>query len=410
MTMPSARATDLVERQSTSSKPTFATLGVAPDLVQALTRAGITDPFPVQTATLPDALAGRDVCGKAQTGSGKTLAFGIPIVQLTRQARPGRPAALILAPTRELAQQITMVLMPYAKVRGLTIQAVYGGVSMHRQIQAFRGIVDIVVATPGRLNDLLDQKAVAVSEIEMVVLDEADQMADMGFLPQVDRILSRLHGPAQTLLYSATLDDAVSVLVSRYQRDPVSHEIEQSTESLDNVEQRFVRVVPDNKIQTTAKLCREVVRSLIFVRTQRAADRVAQQLEREGVGAGRIHGGMSQPQRERVLRGFAAGTIPTLVATNVAARGIHVTGVDAVIHYDMPEDYKTYVHRSGRTGRAGASGLVVTLVLPHEERDAARLQGDGAAGYRAPAQSRGPRVAAGGRPYRPAARSYQAHR
>ncbi|MSQ61129.1 MAG: DEAD/DEAH box helicase [Dehalococcoidia bacterium] len=395
-----------------SPTPTFAMLGVAPDLVQVLTRAGITDPFPVQAATLPDALAGRDVCGKAETGSGKTLAFGIPVVQLARQARPGRPSSLILAPTRELALQITTVLTPYAAARGLRLLAVYGGVSMHRQIQAFRGVIDIVVATPGRLNDLLDQNAVAVSDVEMVVLDEADQMADMGFLPQVDRILRRLHGPAQTLLFSATLDDAVSVLVSRYQRDPVHHEIEQSTLTLDNVEQRFVRVTPENKIQTAAKLCRDVVRSLIFVRTQRAADRVAQQLEHEGVGAGRIHGGMSQPQRERVLRGFSAGTIPTLVATNVAARGIHVSGVDTVIHFDMPDDYKTYVHRSGRTGRAGASGLVVTLVLPHEERDAARLQVGDAAAYRGPEMpQRGMRGSPTRRPpYRASAGAYATRR
>ena len=368
-----ATASD-VEATPPTAGATFAELGVAEDLVRALDRAGILEPFPIQELALPDILAGRDVCGKARTGSGKTLAFGIPLIQHAERGTPRKPRSLILVPTRELARQITGVLAPYARVRGLKLCAVYGGASMSQQIQAFRASVDIVIATPGRLNDLLDRNEVSVAEVSQVVLDEADQMADMGFLPQVQRILSRLQGRAQTLLFSATLDDAVSVLARRYQHDPVRHEVDEATEATDAVEERFIRVELNEKVRTAAQLGKESGRTLIFSRTQRGAERLAKQLQMEGVSAACIHGGLSQSQRDRVLGAFAKGTIPVLVATNLAARGLHIEAIDLVIHYDLPDDYKTYVHRSGRTARAGATGQVVTLVLPHERRDGDRLQ------------------------------------
>ena len=354
--------------------PTFATLGVAHDLVRVLERSGISEPFPIQAMTLPDAIAGRDVCGKAQTGSGKTLAFGLAVVQRTRRAQPRRPQSLILVPTRELANQVATVLAPYAGARNLRLSAIYGGVSMVRQIQALRAGLDLVVATPGRLNDLLDRGEVSVAEVEQVVLDEADQMADMGFLPQVERILRRIKGRPQTLLFSATLDDAVQGLVKRYQHDPVRHDVISATATVESLEQRFVAVAAADKVRLAASLVRDTARALIFVRTQRGAERLAKQLALEGVNVGRIHGRLSQSQRERVLAAFTAGTVPVLVATNVAARGLHVDDISIVVHYDLPDDYKTYIHRSGRTARAGASGQVVTLVEPQAAGDASRLQ------------------------------------
>jgi superfamily II DNA/RNA helicase len=354
---------------------TFESLGIRDDLVTTLQANGILTPFPVQILTIPDALAGHDVCGKAKTGSGKTLAFGLPLIERTegRSARR-RPQSLVLVPTRELANQITDALAPLAETRELWLTAIYGGVSMFRQIQALRAGVDIVVATPGRLNDLLERDELSLNDIRFVVIDEADQMADMGFLPQVERILSRIDVKPQTLLFSATLDGAIGELVRKYQTDPVRHEVASEAVTVDTLTQRFVGTTSEDKVQTVARICAGAHRALVFVRTTHGADRLVQHLEREGLRGAAIHGRLAQSRRERTLAAFADGTTPVLVATNVAARGLHVDGVDVVVHYDPPEDAKTYLHRSGRTARAGEDGLVVTLVLRQEARDVMRLQ------------------------------------
>ena len=351
----------------------FQALGLPAGLEAELNRQGITEPFPIQALTMADALAGRDVSGKAQTGSGKTLAFGLPLVVRTRPARPRRPHALVLVPTRELANQVADELAPFAAERGLWLTAIYGGVSMVRQIKALRSGIDIVIATPGRLNDLLEQRELSVADVGFVVLDEADQMADMGFLPQVERILTQIEGKPQTLLFSATLDGAVGSLVRRYQQDPVFREVPQTVELIDAMDQRFIGVTSEDRVAVTADICAGAKRALLFVSTTRGADRLVKQLEQEGLNAAAIHGRVAQNKRERVLAAFTKGVTPILVATNVAARGIHVDSVDVVVHYDPPEDAKVYEHRSGRTARAGDRGLVVTLVLPEHERDITRL-------------------------------------
>lgn len=353
---------------------TFTSLGIAPDLVATLLEAGIDAPFPVQVMTIPDALAGRDVCGKAKTGSGKTLAFGLPLVQRTRSSARRRPRGLVLVPTRELANQVTEELVPLVSVRGLWITAIYGGVSMNRQIRALHEGVDIVVATPGRLNDLLQQGELSLEDVATVVLDEADQMADMGFLPQVERILAHVPGDAQTLLFSATLDGAVGALVRKYQHDPVHHEVASPTITVDELEQRFIGVTSETKIAVAARILAGAPRALVFVRTTHGADRLVRQLEREGLRPIAIHGRMSQAKRERALAAFTRGTSPVLVATNVAARGLHVDGIDLVLNFDPPEDHKVYLHRSGRTARAGEGGMVVTLVLREEESEMASIE------------------------------------
>ena len=347
----------------------FAALGLSRDIVAALAARDITSPFPIQALTIPDALAGRDVCGKAQTGSGKTLAFGLPLIERTANSAPRKPRALVLVPTRELASQVVRELAPLAAGRRVRIAAVYGGASLNRQADCLRAGVDIVVATPGRLFDLLERGALTLVDVASVVLDEADQMADMGFLPQVERILARIERQHQTLLFSATLDGAVDQLVRRYQHDPVFHAVAEAAESAPAITHRFVGVAEADRVAVAAEIAAGPERTLMFVRTQRGADRLAKQLAAEGVSAGVIHGGLSQPQRERALRAFSSGFAPVLVATNVAARGIHVDGIDIVVHHDPPEDAKTYLHRSGRTARAGASGLVVTLVSPEQLRD-----------------------------------------
>lgn len=351
------------------SAVSFASIGIAPDLVATLAKAGIASPFPVQAATIPDVLAGRDVSGKARTGSGKTLAFGLPLIMRTRRAEPRRPRAVVLVPTRELASQVVDNLSPLAATRGLRIAAIVGGVSLPGQRQRLRGGVDIVVATPGRLNDLLEREDASMADVEIAVLDEADQMADLGFLPQVRRILDRIGRSHQTLLFSATLDGEVDALVRRYQHEPVRHEVPTPEEEETAMLHRFVGVEEAHRVAVTARIAAGPERTLLFVRTQRGADRLARQLDGAGVRAGVIHGGLSQPRRERALADFARGRVPVLVATNIAARGIHVDGVDTVVHHDPPEDAKTYLHRSGRTARAGASGLVVTLVGPEQRRD-----------------------------------------
>lgn len=364
----SARTDDL------ASLVTFASLGVADDLAKILANGGITSPFPVQEMTIPDALAGRDVCGKAKTGSGKTLAFGLPLIQGLERARPRHPRAMVLVPTRELANQVGDELAPLAAARGMWLTTVYGGVSMGRQIRALREGVELIVATPGRLNDLLERGELRLTDISMVVLDEADQMADMGFLPQVERILGQIEGKPQTLLFSATLDGAIGTLIRKYQDNPAQHEVASDTATVDTLEQRFIGVTRDTKPEVAARLCGAANRAIVFVRTTHGADRVARQLGQFGLKAAPIHGRLSQNKRERTLADFSRGNAPVLVATNVAARGLHVDGVDLVIHFDPPEDHKVYLHRSGRTARAGEQGMVVTLVQPEEQRDIASIQ------------------------------------
>ncbi len=354
--------------------PTFRDLGVPADLAAVLDQRGITAPFPVQAATLPDALAGRDIAGKAPTGSGKTLAFGIPLVVRATHGRPRRPHALVLAPTRELAAQIESELRPLAAVRGLTVAAFYGGVGFGKQLTALRKGVDIAVACPGRLADLVQRRECRLDEIDLVVIDEADRMADMGFLPEVRRLLDQVRPDRQTLLFSATLDDDVAVLVRHYQKDPARHEVGPLHQGPDRTEHHFWHARDDERVDLTARLVQHHGSTIVFCRTKRRADRLTRQLDKAGVSAAAIHGDRSQAQRERALDAFTRGKVEALVATDVAARGIHVTDVACVVHYDLPGDDKDYVHRSGRTGRAGATGTVVTLVSGEHRKAATRLQ------------------------------------
>jgi superfamily II DNA/RNA helicase len=352
---------------------TFESLGVSPELTRALANEGIVSAFPIQALTVADALAGRDVCGKAKTGSGKTLAFGVPLLQRAKATldatgprqlrRPARPLALVLLPTRELAVQVHDVLAPLAKKLGLRAVAVYGGADIDRQVSKLRKGVEIVIATPGRLIDLGDRGEVSVGDLETLVLDEADRMADMGFMPQVEWVLRRLEQPHQTLLFSATLDGAVDRLVKRYLSDPVFHEVASATQTVTLMEHRFIQVHQMDKVKVAAAICRNQEKSLVFVRTKRGADRLVEHLGKEGVKAAAIHGDLRQVNRERALSDFSNGSLPVLVATDVAARGLHIEGVDAVIHFDPPEDHKAYLHRSGRTARAGKAGVVVSLAL-----------------------------------------------
>jgi superfamily II DNA/RNA helicase len=353
---------------------TFATLGVDGDLVAALEQRGIATPFPIQALTIADALAGRDVCGKAKTGSGKTLAFGLPILQSVETADPRKPRALVLVPTRELATQVAEELGPLGETRQVRVLAVYGGANLETQTKALNKGAEIVVATPGRMIDLLDRKAVELSDIETVVIDEADRMADMGFMPQVEWILRHTTRRHQTLLFSATLDGATQGLIDRYQHDPVRHEVASREVTVEEMEHRFLLVHEMDKVKVAAAISRSASRTMIFSRTKRGADRLVKQLGAEGVKAAAIHGDLRQQMRERALADFIAGKLPVLVATDVAARGIHVDDVEIVIHYDPPEDHKGYLHRSGRTARAGESGLVVTLVLWDQELEVRRLQ------------------------------------
>ena len=352
------------------SVPTFLALGVPPRLAAELAERGITAPFPIQAATLPDALAGRDVCGRAPTGSGKTIAFGIPLVvhAATTKTAPRRPSALVLVPTRELAAQVATELTALAGRRGPTVLAVYGGVGFRPQIDRLRKGVDIVVACPGRLADLVQQGHVHLDDVRTVVLDEADRMADMGFLPEVRRLLDRVRPDRQTLLFSATLDGDVDVLITRYQRDPVVHEVVTDADAPAN-RHIFWQLDRADRVCVTAEVVNRQWPAIVFCRTKHGADRIAKQLAREGVAAAAIHGDRSQGQRERALAAFASGKVQALVATDVAARGIHVDDVAAVVHFDLPASAKDYLHRSGRTGRAGAAGIVVSLV-GHDAQDA----------------------------------------
>ncbi len=335
---------------------TFARLGLPDPLVRALVDRNVVEPFPVQAVTIPDALARRDVCGKAPTGSGKTLAFGLPLLAMVGKASPFEPRSLVLAPTRELAEQIKRELVPLAKAMHRQVLAVYGGVGYGPQKSALRRGVDVLVATPGRLEDLIDQKVVKLSQVDIVVVDEADRMADMGFLPAVRRILDRTSRKRQTLLFSATLDGDIKVLSRDYQRDPVRHEAEPLTPTTSEANHYFWLVQHNDRIQHVVDLVETAGSSIVFTRTRHRADRVAKQIMGLGVEAVSLHGGRSQSQRTRALAAFASGRAQVLVATDVAARGIHIDEVASVIHFDPPEDAKAYLHRSGRTARAGGNG------------------------------------------------------
>ena len=351
----------------------FSDFALPDALVEVLASQGITTPLPIQAMTIADALAGRDVSAKAPTGSGKTLAFALPVAATVRHCAPKKPQALVLVPTRELALQISDVLAPLLQAQGRRVAVVYGGVSYERQRKALRSGADVVVACPGRLEDLMQAGTIRLSEVRTVVLDEADRMADMGFLPAVRRILDATAPNRQTLLFSATLDGDVDVLVRRYQKDPVRHEVVNDADDLGRVTHAFHHVAHADRADALAALAGAATSSIIFVRTKHSADRVATKLARAGVAAQAIHGGRSQAQRERTLKAFRAGRVHALVATDVAARGIHVDDVSTVIHYDLPESPKDYVHRSGRTARAGADGTVVALVTPEQRQIAASL-------------------------------------
>src|SRR4051794_13296866 len=351
--------------------PTFAELGAPADLADHLATCGIFTAFDIQTQALPPALSGRDICGRAPTGSGKTLAFGIPIVQRVHKAKPRKPKALILAPTRELATQISDELKPLLKLRGRTIATFFGGVSFGPQMTALHRGVDVAVACPGRLADLVRRNAISLDDVEIVVVDEADRMADMGFLPEVRKILDMARSDRQTLLFSATLDNAVDVLVRNYQRDPVRCQVAEPTKEEDRNAHHFVDMMKAERVQHTVDLVVEHGSTMVFCRTKHGADRLAKQLISAGVSAVAIHGNRSQAQRERALASFSSRRVQVLVATDVAARGIHVDDVACVVHFDVPADEKDYLHRSGRTGRAGATGVVVSLVT---EDDGAKIR------------------------------------
>jgi superfamily II DNA/RNA helicase len=340
----------------------FTDLGVSADLSSRLAEHGVTEPFPIQAATIPAALAGRDICGRAPTGSGKTLAFGIPLVSRVGKAKPSRPRALILAPTRELAGQIERALVPLAATRQRRVAALYGGVGFGSQLSALRRGADIIVATPGRLADLIERRQADLTDVEIVVVDEADRMADMGFLPEVRRLLDRVRPDRQTYLFSATLDGEVDVLIRHYQRDPFLHEVETPEGEADLRQHLFWKTSRDQRATMAAQVVARHTSTVVFCRTKRGADRLARQLGQAGLAVAAIHGDRSQAQREKALAAFSTGRVQALVATDVAARGIHVDAVGCVLHFDPPEDEKAYVHRSGRTGRAGAGGTVLSLV------------------------------------------------
>ncbi len=353
--------------------PTFADLGVPAHLCARLDDLGITEPFPVQAATLPDALAGRDVCGKAPTGSGKTIAFGLPMLARIEQAAPRRPKGLVLVPTRELAAQVQDQLLALCIGTNTDVLAVYGGAGMDRQMKALARGVEIVVATPGRLKDLLERGTLRLDDVNLVVVDEADRMADMGFLPEVRRLLDLTNAKRQTMLFSATLDGDVDVLVRRYQTNPVHHEAV-SIEEQGEVTHRFWSVSHADRIQVATAVVERSWPAIIFSRTRHGAERLSRQLKKAGIRAEAIHGDRSQSQRERALAAFGRGDVHVLVATDVAARGIHVDGVACVLQFDPPATDKDYVHRSGRTGRAGDAGTVITFVPPEKEKDVRKMQ------------------------------------
>ncbi|MFD3661285.1 DEAD/DEAH box helicase [Streptomyces sp. NPDC058659] len=353
----------------------FADLAMPVELLAALRAQGVTVPFPIQGATLPNTLAGRDVLGRGRTGSGKTLAFGLALLARTAglRAEPRRPLALVLVPTRELAQQVTDALTPYARAVKLRLTTVVGGMSIGKQAGALRGGAEVVVATPGRLKDLIDRGDCGLNQVAITVLDEADQMADMGFMPQVTALLDQVRPEGQRMLFSATLDRNVDLLVRRYLTDPVVHSVDPSAGAVTTMEHHVLHVHGADKQRTTTEIAAREGRVMMFLDTKHAVDRLTQDLLNSGVRAAALHGGKSQPQRTRTLAQFKTGHVTVLVATNVAARGIHVDNLDLVVNVDPPTDPKDYLHRGGRTARAGESGSVVTLVTPNQRRDMTRL-------------------------------------
>ncbi|MFF6869889.1 DEAD/DEAH box helicase [Streptomyces sp. NPDC012450] len=367
------------ERASSSTPVTgFAELGLPAEVLRVLGRQGVDEPFPIQAATLPDALAGRDVLGRGRTGSGKTLAFGLPLLVRTagRRAEARRPLALVLVPTRELAQQVTDALAPYAAALKLRLATVVGGMSIGRQATALRDGAEVLVATPGRLMDLVERKDCRLERVAVTVLDEADQMADLGFMPQVTELLDQVRAEGQRMLFSATLDRNVDLLVERYLSDPVVHSVDPSAAAVSTMEHHVLHVHGPDKFATATEIAARDGRVIMFLDTKHAVDRFAKHLLGSGVRAAALHGGKSQPLRTRTLDRFRTGEVTVLVATNVAARGIHVDALDLVVNVDPPADGKDYLHRGGRTARAGESGVVVTLVTPEERRDVARVMAD----------------------------------
>jgi superfamily II DNA/RNA helicase len=353
----------------------FADLAMPTRLLAALGREGVTIPFPIQAATLPNSLAGRDVLGRGRTGSGKTLAFGLALLARTtgRRAEPRQPLALVLVPTRELAQQVTDALTPYARSVSLRLATVVGGMSIGRQAGALRAGAEVVVATPGRLKDLIDRGDCRLDDVGITVLDEADQMTDMGFMPQVTALLGKVRPDGQRMLFSATLDRNVDLLVRRYLTDPVVHSVDPSAGAVTTMEHHVLHVHDADKHRTTTEIAARDGRVMMFLDTKHAVDRLTKHLLNSGVRAAALHGGKSQPHRTRTLAQFKSGHVTALVATNVAARGIHIDNLDLVVNVDPPSDHKDYLHRGGRTARAGESGSVVTLVTRDQRRGMSRL-------------------------------------
>ncbi|MCX4846501.1 DEAD/DEAH box helicase [Streptomyces sp. NBC_00893] len=357
---------------------TFADLGLPEGIVRKLAQNGVTAPFPIQAATIPDALAGKDILGRGRTGSGKTLSFGLPTLASLAggHTEKKKPRAIILTPTRELAMQVADALQPYGDVLGLKMKVVCGGTSMGNQIYALERGVDILVATPGRLRDIINRGACSLENVQVAVLDEADQMSDLGFLPEVTELLDQIPGGGQRMLFSATMENEIGTLVKRYLSNPVTHEVDSAQGNVSTMSHHVLVVKPKDKAPVTSAIAARKGRTIIFVRTQLGADRIAEQLVEAGVKADALHGGMTQGARTRVLEDFKKGYVNALVATDVAARGIHVDGIDLVLNVDPAGDHKDYLHRSGRTARAGKSGVVVSLALPHQRRQIFRLMED----------------------------------
>ncbi|MEW2161466.1 DEAD/DEAH box helicase [Streptomyces sp. NPDC007084] len=374
--------TEIVEAvettESAAPEITFESLGLPEGVVRKLAQNGVTTPFPIQAATIPDALAGKDILGRGRTGSGKTLSFGLPtLAQLAGgHTEKKKPRAVILTPTRELAMQVADALQPYGDVLGLKMKVVCGGTSMGNQIYALERGVDVLVATPGRLRDIINRGACSLENTQIAVLDEADQMSDLGFLPEVTELLDQIPAGGQRMLFSATMENEISTLVKRYLTNPVTHEVDSAQGNVTTMSHHILIVKPKDKAPVTAAIASRKGRTIIFVRTQLGADRIAEQLRDAGVKADALHGGMTQGARTRTLADFKDGYVNALVATDVAARGIHVDGIDLVLNVDPAGDHKDYLHRSGRTARAGRSGTVVSLSLPHQRRQIFRLMED----------------------------------
>ncbi|MFF4030489.1 DEAD/DEAH box helicase, partial [Streptomyces sviceus] len=364
--------------EATTPEVTFASLGLPEGVVRKLAQNGVTTPFPIQAATIPDALAGKDILGRGRTGSGKTLSFGLPTLARLSGGRTEkhRPRAVILTPTRELAMQVADALQPYGDQLGLKMKVVCGGTSMSNQIYALERGVDVLVATPGRLRDLINRGACSLQDIEVAVIDEADQMSDLGFLPEVTELLDQVPAGGQRMLFSATMENEISTLVKRYLSNPVTHEVDSAQGNVTTMSHHILIVKPKDKAPVTAAIASRKGRTIIFVRTQLGADRIAEQLRESGVKADALHGGMTQGARTRTLADFKDGYVNALVATDVAARGIHVDGIDLVLNVDPAGDHKDYLHRAGRTARAGRTGTVVSLSLPHQRRQIFRLMED----------------------------------